>query len=866
MKRLLLFLPTLSVCLSLLAQQKENKELRISTGLRTIISRQSSDSADLICAVKDLSLLKVEKTPAEIITVHSSSKTIIIRIAVKDIQGFLENPTIEFADILRQPKEELTTGAFDLSLNKLNLVHHLFPAINGNTIRASVKEQLLDSMDIDWKGRFFNSGAEANSQTSHASIMATILAGGGNSSPLAVGAATGAAITSSSFATLLPDADEVYERYNISVQNHSYGTGIENYYGADAKAYDINVNTHPSLVHVFSAGNSGASTPPTGTYAGIVGFVNLTGSFKMAKNNLTVGSVDSFNNVLPLSSKGPAYDGRLKPELVAYGEDGSSGAAALTSGTVALVQQAYKLLHQDSLPTAALVKAVLLNSADDIGAKGIDYASGYGSLNAFNALQTIKASHFFENAVAQNETKTFVINVPAHTKQLKLTLAWSDTAAPANASKALVNDLDAVVKLPATGASWQPWVLSHFPHKDSLFLPAVRKRDTLNTVEQITIDDPQAGSYLLEVTGSRVVNSSQAFALAFQIDSANSFQWSYPTGSDVLPAGSVSTIRWQSNIDADGQIEYSLDGTNWNVIHSTAHTNQPYFKWRAPDTLSKVLLRFVVPSLNKTIVSDTFVISKELRLKIGFNCPDSFLLWWNTLPVSNYEIYQLGPQYLEPAIQTADTIKVLQKATHPSLYYAVASKVGNKMGLRSYTLNYTTQGVECYLRSFFALLQNNNQALLSAELGSLYDVAAINFQQFTSNGFQTIRSFSPLSALTFSFTDSLLVQGTNFYRLQIKLASGQTIYSPTDQVYYLPGNPVLVFPNPAHHNEPIKIITQEPGKYSIYLYDVNGRLIKTILVQDILQPIPLVQLSAGMYFIKIVSDDNNVYHQKLIVY
>lgn len=866
MKRLLLFFPALFACLSLLAQQKQNKEPRISTELRKLISRQSSDSTDLICAVKDLTSLKTEKTSARILTVHSSSNTIIVRIAVKDIQGFLENPTIEFADILRQPKEELTTGAFDLSLNKLNLVHHLFPAVKGNTIRASVKEQLLDSMDIDWKGRFFNSGVGANSQTSHASIMATILAGGGNSSPYAVGAAPGAAITSSSFATLLPDADAVYEQYNISVQNHSYGTGIENYYGADAKAYDISVTTHPSLVHVFSAGNSGASTPATGMYAGIQGFANLTGSFKMAKNIITVGSVDSFNNVVPLSSRGPAYDGRLKPELVAYGEDGSSGAAALTSGTVALVQQAYKLLHQDSLPTAALVKAVLLNSADDIGAKGIDYASGYGSVNAFNALQTINANHFFESTVAQHETKTISLTVPANTKQLKLTLAWSDTAASANASKALVNDLDAVVKLPATGASWLPWVLSHFPHKDSLLLPAVRKRDTLNTVEQITIDDPQAGSYLLEITGSHVVNASQAFALAFQIDPASSFHWSYPTGSDVLPAGSVSTIRWQSNIEADGQIEYSLDGTNWNLIHATARANQPYFKWQTPDTLSKALLRFVVPSLNKTIVSDTFVISKELRLKIGFNCPDSFLLWWNKLPVSNYEIYELGPQYLEAFNQTADTIKVLQKATHPSLYYAVAPKVGNKAGLRSYTLNYTTQGVECYLRSFFALLQNNNQALLSAELGSLYNVAEINFQQLTNNGFQTIHSSSPLSALTFSFTDSSLVQGTNFYRLQIKLANGQTIYSPTGQVYYLPGNPVLVFPNPAHHNEPIKIITREVGKYSIYLYDVNGRLIKTIPVQDILQPIPLMQLSAGMYFIKIVSDDNHVYHQKLIVY
>jgi hypothetical protein len=221
---------------------------------------------------------------------------------------------------------------------------------------------------------------------------------------------------------------------------------------------------------------------------------------------------------------------------------------------------------------------------------------------------------------------------------------------------------------------------------------------------------------------------------------------------------------------------------------------------------------------------------------------------------------------MEPIAQTTDTIKVLQKNTYPSLYYAVAPKVGNKNGLRSFTLNYTTQGVECYLRTFFAALQNGNKAFLTAELGSLYNVAELNFQQLTATGFQTIHKISPLSSLTVNYADSSLLQGANFYRLQIKLSNGQTIHSPIDKVYYLPGNPVLVFPNPAKQNEPIKIVTQEPGNYSIQIFDANGRLIKSIFVDDILQQTPLMHLSAGMYFIKIISNDGKVYHQKLIVY
>ncbi len=69
----------------------------------------------------------------------------------------------------------------------------------------------------------------------------------------------------------------------------------------------------------------------------------------MSKNTLSVGAVDSQGKVSPLSSRGPAYDGRIKPELVAYGEGGTSEAAALVSGVSLLLQQAYRE-QQNHLP------------------------------------------------------------------------------------------------------------------------------------------------------------------------------------------------------------------------------------------------------------------------------------------------------------------------------------------------------------------------------------------------------------------------------------------------------------------------------------------------------------------------------------
>jgi hypothetical protein len=282
--------------------------------------------------------------------------------------------------------------------------------------------------------------------------------------------------------------------------------------------------------------------------------------------------------------------------------------------------------------------------------------------------------------------------------------------------------------------------------------------------------------------------------------------------------------------------------------------------------MSKAQLRFVIPSINHNFITDSFVISRPLSLKVGFNCPDSFLLSWNKLPVSQYQVYTLGSKYLEPLQFTSDTSIILHKANNPSLYYAVAPLVGNKTGLRSYTLNYTTQGVDCYLRTFYTYLIDNNHAFLSAELGSLYNVTAILFQQQTPTGFQTIHTITAPGSLTMTFTDSLLIQGANYYQVVIQLANGQSITSPVDIVYSLPGNPVLIYPNPARAMQPIKMVTGEPGKYTIMVYDMNGRMIKEVWVENTIEPLPALQLKAGMYVIRIISEDNKIYHQKLIVY
>ncbi|RYY58356.1 MAG: hypothetical protein EOO05_16700, partial [Chitinophagaceae bacterium] len=187
---------------------------------------------------------------------------------------------------------------------------------------------------------------------------------------------------------------------------------------------------------------------------------------------------------------------RVKPELVAYGEDGSSGAAAMVSGTAALIQQAFKLKH-GVLPASATTKAILINSANDVGTAGIDFSSGYGNLNTYAAVKTVQEGRIFESTIQSNKTQSVSIQVPVNTSNLKVTLVWTDPAAVVNAAKALVNDLNLIVKSPDNN-QWLPWVLDHRPSLASLQLPAERKTDTLNTVELVTVNNPAAGTYTIE--------------------------------------------------------------------------------------------------------------------------------------------------------------------------------------------------------------------------------------------------------------------------------------------------------------------------------------------------------------------------------
>jgi hypothetical protein len=618
------------------------------------------------------------------------------------------------------------------------------------------------------------------------------------------------------------------------------------------------------LLHVFSAGNSGTQTSTTGPYANVPGFATITGSFKMAKNIITVGHIDSLGVVLAPSSRGPAYDGRVKPELVAFAEDGSSGAAAIVSGISLMLQQTYKDIH-GSIPSSALIKAVLLNSADDVGAKGIDFTSGYGAANAYKAMLCVVNGQHLNGSVGNGGNDVYNLTVPANIKQLKITLVWNDPPAAPNAINALKNDLDLELSLTSISQSWQPWVLNPFPKTDSLQLLPVRKRDSLNNAEQITIDNPVAGNYQISVKGFVVTASSpQSYFIAYQFDTLNKFNWYYPTKQDNIFGGRANILRWESTYsNTTGLLEFSLNnGNTWQTINNSVDLTKGYYKWTPVDTFVTALLRMNVASQN--FLSDTFTISKRFDVFVGFNCPDSFMLWWKRVPgVNNYQVYRLGDKYMEPLLVTTDTAIILGKQTNTSLFYAVAPLMNTKSGVRGYGYNYTTQGVACYVRTFLAQLINN-AGQLDLDIGTIYNVKTITWQKLTLSGYTSLQTVSTITGLHFNYTDNALVHGLNTYRVKIELIDGRVIYSETETIYFA-NEPYLVYPNPVPRYQDVTIINNDADSASLQVFNSLGVKVYEKNLTDWINHIPTGKFSKGLYLLRIIKNEK-LNTLKLIVY
>ncbi|MDQ3954557.1 MAG: S8 family serine peptidase [Actinomycetota bacterium] len=312
---------------------------------------------------------------------------------------------------------------------------------------------------------------------------------------------------------------------------------------------DPNRRGQQELLIVFAAGNDaqeGPSNPHEGKNVITVGGVGSgRGEFDLP---VEPSSPDSIS---PNSTRGPTSDGRMFPTLVApetwvavarapdspiggvvcyfvvpgasfyCSGGGTSMAAPHVSGAAALVHEWWRETFRGR-PSPAMVKALLVASAQDIGKPNIpNVGEGWGRLS-MKGLFTTRGDRFIDQSRTLGETgesfsDSFRLQ-PGH-GPLKITLAWSDAPGTHN-SRVLVNDLDLVLqKTNARGRARALWRGNNFRAGWS---QQGGQSDRMNNLEAIYVESPKAGTYRVLVKATRLAGdgvlgsrdrSDQDFAL-----------------------------------------------------------------------------------------------------------------------------------------------------------------------------------------------------------------------------------------------------------------------------------------------------------------------------------------------------------------
>ncbi len=606
-------------------------------------------------------------------------KNRIIELCKQGFVSYIDKPTPKGIKEDRGARALHRTSAIDNDFN--SGLHY-----DGTGVNVCVRDDGKIGPHIDYKGRLDQSQTYSNlSFSTHGDMVSGILIGAGNLNPDVTGTAKGAFLYLLDYeADFMDETLTLHKDKNVVITNSSYSDGCNDGYTDYTYTVDKQIYENPSLMHVFSAGNSG--NIDCGYGAG-TDWGNITGGNKMGKNCIAVGNTDELGVLDNSSSRGPASDGRIKPDICAQGTSqlstypnntinyggGTSAAAPGISGVLAELNQAYKEKNNGIIPPSALLKACILNTANDLATPGPDYSTGWGLINALRAYKIIDTKQYWFNKISQAEKVTNTINIPAGTKRVNVMLYWAEKPAAVMSSKALINDLDLSLN-DTIGNIYLPWILDPTPVSDSLAKPATKGTDHLNNMEQVSIDKPNAGKYSVNITGFSVPMGNQDFWIVYEII-PDTPRLVFPYGGESFNPKELINIQWDA---AGNEGEFSLDysinnGQNWSFIKKlNGNLRRAYWQTLASPT-EKVWLR-ISRNGNSSIMQQPYTIIKQIdTVRIDRICPDFVELSWDSIAsASQYIIYHLGEKYMEP-FDTVNTLKVSIPLLNPGIenWYAV---------------------------------------------------------------------------------------------------------------------------------------------------------------------------------------------------
>jgi hypothetical protein len=679
---------------------------------------------------------ELQKTGVVIVpTKFKATNVVFIQPSKNNINAIADLPFVSFISlqsITDKPLNYKSVGQHAVS----SLLSPSGRNLSGKGITVGVGDNSeISTAHVDFTGRVISRVPFPISF--HGIHVSGTVAGGGILDPKNNGMAPRATIVSQYLSDIITGTPAYVTDYNMIATNNSYtaaddscaGSGI---YDVLSNYTDDQMKNHETVLHVFSAGNDGTYT--CSPYP--VSFSTVKTGYQCAKNVLTVGAIDSVYNIAGFSSRGPVQDGRIKPEIVAdgvnifstrhnntYGNNsGTSMSGPVVAGAATILNEQYRRLNSGATPKASLIKALLCNTAEDLGNPGPDYTFGFGNLNARRAAEAMEGTPKY--FISSTTPSTNTIAVPSGVRRLKVMLYWADPAAAANAASTLINDLDLTVTAPGP--------ITHLPlildaTAANVNANAVQGADHINNIEQVIIDNPAAGNYDLNVAAFAVPQGPQEYILTYQMD-MNGVTVEYPFGGETLVPGQTEFIRWSAYGDEANTftLEY-FDGTSWNLIDNNVAATARSYTWTVPATVSNnYLIRVSRNSSAYTDQSDyDFVVIGQPVVVNPPTVPcEGFvqLTWGAITGATSYDIWQLKGDTMAVIGNTASLSYLVQGlSSTTTCWFGVSAKNGSKNGRRSYSRSVLPATGVCTLPDF-----DNNFKAVSVD-------SPVTKRQFTSS-------------------------------------------------------------------------------------------------------------------------------------
>ena len=698
---------------------------------------------------------KIRQTNAKVLNQMLTSYMIEIQIGIDEINDFANLPFVSF--IIIAPELGEPEDRRGRSLHRANMLSTEYNGglnIDGAGVGVLVRDDGIVGPHIDFQGRIFQN-LYVDNPGNHADGVAGIFAGAGNLDPDMKGMASGSDMhVLAYFDDYLENliSLDMHQNEGVLVVNSSYSDGCNAGYTAVTEIVDRHIFENPTFLHVFSAGNSNGSDC---NYGAGDQWGNITGGHKQGKNVLATANVFENAVLVGSSSRGPAHDGRIKPDISANGQDqnstdpfneydgfgGTSAAAPGVAGVSAQLHQGYRDLNGGETAPSALIKATILNTANDLGNIGPDFKFGWGHLNANRAYQLLKDERYESSQISQGDNNMHTLTVPAGAVEVRVMVYWNEQSAMLGAGKALVNDLDMVVTAP-DGSTKMPWVLDHTANPILLDLPATNGEDHLNNVEQVVFENPIAGNYTIDVNGFEVPFGPQDYFLVYEVIT-DEITVTYPIGGEGFEPGMQERIRWDAYGDVgEFSLDYTTDGGNtWQNI-TTMDGDIRMFLWDLPnETHGSIKIRVSRGGFSDESDESFSLCGIPTNLEVVGFCSDDFMevTWAPVDGATGYDLFYLGEKFMDSVGTTNLTTFDLPITDPLSTHWFSVRAVGDNglRGKRAIAVNYEGALLNCNLVNDVATTQLLSPTSTAYALCDAFDLIVSIQVENTSSTDQT---------------------------------------------------------------------------------------------------------------------------------